>query len=125
MFSLNTKEEREGWGNVIIDKNSRIVLQTADTVHATTNPGGIIRKKKPQTSVEEEKEENKQARPRPRIPSKDRGLNNLQIRENAPPVELLSALDKLGELILRRPILAGLIQLKNNSGLAGNTELGE
>ncbi|KAG5881375.1 hypothetical protein JTB14_005202 [Gonioctena quinquepunctata] len=56
------------------------------------------------------KEKNKQARPRPRIPPRVRGPNNPQSQENAPLAELLSALDELRDQILRRPILAGLIQ---------------
>ncbi|KAG5877462.1 hypothetical protein JTB14_024995 [Gonioctena quinquepunctata] len=55
---------------------------------------------------EKKKEQNKQARPRPRIPPRERGVSNPKIQENAPLVELLSVLDKLGDLML---ILAGLI----------------
>ncbi|KAG5865871.1 hypothetical protein JTB14_016490 [Gonioctena quinquepunctata] len=50
---------------------------------------------------------------RARPPRNTGNENNLEMSENSPLRELLSAMDELRDLIIRRPLLAGLIQLKN------------
>ncbi|KAG5895889.1 hypothetical protein JTB14_000503 [Gonioctena quinquepunctata] len=87
------KEGKEGWGNVTTAKNSR----TVGTANCKANPVEDVRTL--QVLKKGRKEETRQDKPK-----------------------LLSALDELIDLIVRRPILAGIIQLKNKQGLAENAE---
>ncbi|KAG5875887.1 hypothetical protein JTB14_000236 [Gonioctena quinquepunctata] len=62
-------------------------------------------------------EEKKDSPPPPRRSRPPRHEENIQrMPENADLEELLSAMDELRDLIVRRPILAKLIQLKNSQG---------
>ncbi|KAG5864353.1 hypothetical protein JTB14_005557 [Gonioctena quinquepunctata] len=58
--------------------------------------------------------------PRPPRSQEERNIgnkgNNPETSENSTLRELSAAMDELRELIIRRPILAGLIQLKNCQG---------
>ncbi|KAG5885311.1 hypothetical protein JTB14_010084 [Gonioctena quinquepunctata] len=72
----------------------------------------------PRSEKKEEKmEDTRHDRPRPRRPPRGRELNNPQIQETAPLVEVLSTLDLLRDLILRRPILTEIRQLTPNKPL--------
>ncbi|KAG5884056.1 hypothetical protein JTB14_037461 [Gonioctena quinquepunctata] len=67
----------------------------------------------------EKKDEKKEPPPPPRRARTPRNLGNNNIprtSENSTLNELLTAMDELKELLIRRPILAGLIQLKHSQG---------
>ncbi|KAG5864401.1 hypothetical protein JTB14_001488 [Gonioctena quinquepunctata] len=65
----------------------------------------------------EEKDEKKDPPPPPKRVRTPRGdNNNTGTLESSALNDLLTAMDELKDLIIRRPILAGLIQLKNSQG---------